>query len=743
VVAFGETSRLLLFYLSICWVLSGVALADSISIDTSGSQVKIGLGTSDGNGAAAQTTGTPGQIELFGTGLSIPVTAIGATGLSFNYQGNNQGVVLNQNPNPFTSVLTSPIAVSSDHAITGALMDDDTTGGGNSFDYSGFTGTGTLTDYGSAADSLFVEKNSNVTLSDTSISSSDGMNLSLNNVNTVTLTNNSSTENPFNIDLTNWSGTKTLHFNNQAPVTFLSTIVLNASSTFVINNPVDGPSSNTVGGGTNDDLGLGIVTQSTITNNSSIAAGNATGGDASVGVGVAFLHSGGTLNNEGEIYGGLGLNGQQIYNDGTPGGHGVAFLDDPGTVNNSGQIFGGNGGTGYGGNTQGGDGGIGIYMIAGGTVNNSFQGQILGGSGGTTNGGDNGQTGASIKILGGVGTINNAGQIFGDVLMDNYANTVTLFTGSVIGGNLDMSNNPNAILTLDGTGAASYSSAVNGVTTFSGTLVKQGSGSWTIDRSLNPTGGVTIAGGQLTVSGTGSISGPVKVGSGATLGGQGTINGDVTVQSGGKLYPGDPSVTTVNGNVTLNTGATSSFSIANTATPSPPNKVTAGTDYDQVNIRDTSTASNLTIQSGATLEIVNLGSLQFNSIAYVPTGPNTDLINYFVFALQSGVTSGQFDFFSDGATSEAIVYSGGIGRVTLDNIEVYISYTGNLGPNSTTGGHDVVLTAYSADGSVPEPATWASLLIGGGLLVIFHRFRADRERAIGKLRGNGDREDLV
>jgi len=111
----------------------------------------------------------------------------------------------------------------------------------------------------------------------------------------------------------------------------------------------------------------------------------------------------------------------------------------------------------------------------------------------------------------------------------------------------------------------------------------------------------------------------VTVGAGGSLGGKGTINGNVHVQNGGMLYSGDSSITTVNGNVNLDTGATSAFSIANTA--------------------------------------------------------------------------------------------------TLDNILFKISSTGDLSANSTLGGHDVVLTAYS----VPEPGTWMLLL--GGLVLLAWRFR--------------------
>ena len=294
--------------------------------------------------------------------------------------------------------------------------------------------------------------------------------------------------------------------------------------------------------------------------------------------------------------------------------------------------------------------------------------------------------------------------------MGNYTNIVTLLSGGIINGALNMGNNTGSTLILAGSGSQSYSSTVNGTTTFNGSLLKQGSGNWTLNQNLNPSGGTVVSGGHLKV--TAALAGATTVNANAALGGNGTINGNVTVENLGTLYPGDPAVLTVNGNVALNTGAKAAFSIANTSTPNLPQKVTVGIDYDQISIRDTSSTGNLTIQSGATLEILNLSFLQWNSVVYAPTGPNTDLTNYFVFSLQSGTTTGRFDLFSNGSTSQAITYTGGIGEVTLDNTKVFISYTGNAALNSTLGGQDIVLSAYA----VPEPSTWVLILLGVGFV---------------------------
>ena len=295
-------------------------------------------------------------------------------------------------------------------------------------------------------------------------------------------------------------------------------------------------------------------------------------------------------------------------------------------------------------------------------------------------------------------------------------------------------------LTLTGSSTAIniLSAAIGDNGTGATTLIKDGAATWQLDGDNTYTGGTTVNQGDLLLGG--SLTGPVSVGSGATfglnsgssvngnatvnsggtLGGKGTINGNLTVNSGGTLYPGDPSIMTVNGNVTLKSGSTTAISIANTATRGGLNPVTAGTDYDQIALTDNGgTASNLTINSGSILQVNDIGSLQLNSVAYVPAGTNSSLNNYFVFSLQSGTTTGQFDFLSDGTNTIAISYLNGIGTATIDGVLFDISYTGDAASNSTTGGQDVVFSAYSAAAS-PEPSTWG-LVLGGLALLIFHR----------------------
>ncbi|HWX19590.1 MAG TPA: autotransporter domain-containing protein [Candidatus Binatia bacterium] len=104
--------------------------------------------------------------------------------------------------------------------------------------------------------------------------------------------------------------------------------------------------------------------------------------------------------------------------------------------------------------------------------------------------------------------IMQAGLINGGVIMENFANAVTLSTGSVINGFLNMGTSTAATLTLDGSGTQLYSSAVTNTTIFNGALIKKGTGTWTLDESLTYSGGTTITTGTLQL-GNGGTSGSI------------------------------------------------------------------------------------------------------------------------------------------------------------------------------------------------------------------------------------------
>jgi fibronectin-binding autotransporter adhesin len=77
----------------------------------------------------------------------------------------------------------------------------------------------------------------------------------------------------------------------------------------------------------------------------------------------------------------------------------------------------------------------------------------------------------------------NSGVINGNVELGGSSDVVQLFTGSKINGSLSLSDTSSTLI-LDGAGQEILSQAVTGPLTNTGSLIKQGAGTWTIDRSL-------------------------------------------------------------------------------------------------------------------------------------------------------------------------------------------------------------------------------------------------------------------
>ena len=289
-----------------------------------------------------------------------------------------------------------------------------------------------------------------------------------------------------------------------------------------------------------------------------------------------------------------------------------------------------------------------------------------------------------------------------------------------------LKGNRNLALVNSGTGAFSSTvalsvgnnnqdTAYSGNLTGGGSLTKIGSGTLTLSGSSNSyTGATTVSAGTLLVSGSlsgttsvsvaanstlqvnGSILNTAPLSVAGTLSGRGAV-GPVSIQNGGILSPGSsPAVLSVSGlsagTSGLSMSGTSMLSIVLGKTSAVAGSQVAGTDYSQVNV----TQGTISLNS-ATLTLAGTsGNVQ-----------NGDLFFLILNGTGSGI-SGTFNGLADLAT------------FTFDSQLYQITYfahsTGSPG-SQFIGGNDVALMA------VPEPATYAMLLGGIGMLTFWQRLR--------------------
>jgi outer membrane autotransporter protein len=204
-----------------------------------------------------------------------------------------------------------------------------------------------------------------------------------------------------------------------------------------------------------------------------------------------------------------------------------------------------------------------IVLGAGGAITNDAGGSITattdqailinGGNESITNLGTiTGGNGIAIDARSSSGntTLTNSATIKGNVELGNGTNTVTLITGGIINGNLNLGANSASRLVLDGSGQETLSQAVSGTIADPGSLAKQGSGTWIIDQNLSAPISTDILAGGLTVAQSATLtSSSVTIASGGILTGTGAISGNVT--NSGTVSPGDPFGTlTIRGNYT-------------------------------------------------------------------------------------------------------------------------------------------------------------------------------------------------
>ena len=219
-------------------------------------------------------------------------------------------------------------------------------------------------------------------------------------------------------------------------------------------------------------------------------------------------------------------------------------------------------------------------------------------------------------------------------------------------------------LTVGDTSDASVISA--NFTAGTGSLIKAGSDTLTLNGNESYTGGTTVSAGTLIVNSTIDLSSVTSVAAGATLGGIGTLSGSVA--SLGTVSPaasGTPGTLTIVGGLDFNPGGLSSPGTLSI-------DLVGGGTSDLVTV--TNTPVNL---SGATLSLTTSGTIIDNE--------------QFTILAVPGTTGNRTGFFSNGST------------VVVGSVTFSISYTGG-------DGNDIVLTAMTAT----VPTVSGTVLNGAG-----------------------------
>lgn len=235
-------------------------------------------------------------------------------------------------------------------------------------------------------------------------------------------------------------------------------------------------------------------------------------------------------------------------------------------------------------------GGTGTLTVSGaGTTWNNSGGVFIGGT--STAAGGTGsltvQSGAAAAITGpttlwqssSAMTI-NAGTLSTGGLSSPTATTPTISLTDPSGG---------TALTLNP--GAGQNSVFSGTLGGGGSLLKLGAGTQTLAGASTYTGTTTIQGGTLIVNnttGSGTGTSTVQVNTAGTLSGTGSIGGPVIVSSGGVITPGDPTQANPRGNLTItnslniSAAGTYSWKLGNATTPAASQM--PGIDFDRITI---------------------------------------------------------------------------------------------------------------------------------------------------------------
>ncbi len=171
-------------------------IAPAVTASLSGGVLTIILGAAS-DSASISTVTVDSTIQVSGTGLAATQFA-SVSSIQLNYDAGSQSVGATDS---VAFALSGGFHVNtSSSSITGASFTDST--GGNAFDFSGFTGVGSFSNSG-AADTITATKSANFTLTNTTLSASDGMSLGISGVGTANLKDTGSSH---TFTVSGWTG---------------------------------------------------------------------------------------------------------------------------------------------------------------------------------------------------------------------------------------------------------------------------------------------------------------------------------------------------------------------------------------------------------------------------------------------------------------------------------------------------------------------------------------------------------
>jgi autotransporter-associated beta strand protein len=302
----------------------------------------------------------------------------------------------------------------------------------------------------------------------------------------------------------------------------------------------------------------------------------------------------------------------------------------------------------------------------------------ISGGGNVTISGSGSQTLTAVNTYNGATTINSGATL--------QLGNGTGGNDGIIGNTSGVTDNGNLIFNRAGANTASYQIAGTGNVTVSG------AGSQTLANGNDNYSGTTTVNGTLIVAGGLTGNGPVTVNSGGTLGAGtgaagsgGTIDGPVNVAQGGTLAPGalQPfagTVMTIDNNLTL-----------------------SGTANMALNLDLNNNADLLVVSGNLALDPSTTDTLTLNLLGTM-TAPET--LTYLIAFYGSE--------------------SGSFGNIVVNGPAIFDSINYN---DANFGGNAISVTLTV----VPEPATWASILGGLGMLVAFQRMRRHNSKSQGSL----------